>query len=102
MNQPGGSDLFDVVHQHVQQPLNANIRPTSHLESPHALGGGDVGEYRLHDTHAPGVHSPAPFGVDALTHLLGIGPGWTVTAEESTPGCSTDQTAGGEIACTAV
>ena len=102
MNQPGRSDLLDIVNQRVQQPLNANLCPTSQCESSHALGGGDVGKDRLDNTHTSGVHPSTPFGVDPLTHLLGTGPHRTVTAEESAPGCSTDQTAGGEIACTAV
>ena len=102
MNQPGRSDLLDIVYQRVQQPLGSDLRPTSHRESSHTLGGGDVGKDRLDNTHTSGVHPSTPFGVDPLAHLLGIGPGWTVTAEEFAPGCSTDQTAGGEIACTAV
>ena len=101
MNQPGRSDLLDIVNQRVQQPLNANLRPAPQREPSHALGGGDVGKDRLDNTHTSGVHPPPPFGVDPLAHLLGIGPHRTIATEEPTPGRGADQTTGGEIARTA-
>ena len=102
MNQPGRSDLPDVVDQRVQQPLGSDLRPAAHRESSHALCCGDIGEYRFHDTHTPGVHPSTPFGIDTLAHLLRTGSHRTVAPEEPAPGRGADQTASGENARTAV
>ncbi len=62
-------DLLDIVDQRIEKPLHAHLGSAPLCKAVQTFDGGDVGEHRFHDAHAPGVLLATVSAVDLAPHL---------------------------------